>query len=174
MSVVLFGGSRSLTPSPIVAQVVGAHLAAGGQVVTGCAIGADAQVIQCCPSARVFAAFGPGGAGAWLGSAVAQVAAHPGRVTWWAGGPVSVPLRARLIKRSIAALAGCSAAVFFEPGPGSLAVAAQAVKRGLPVFAFQGSTPAPVHGAAGCWQPGRFAGFACWQWQPAGVQPALF
>ena len=55
---------------------------------------------------QVFAAFGPDGAGA-AGSVsaisiVSQVAVNGVPVSWWAGGPASVPLRGRLASRSLA------------------------------------------------------------------------
>lgn len=176
---VYFGGSRSLAPSPLLAQVVRAVLAAGQSVHVGCSAGADQQVIQGCSSsfsqARVFAAFSPSGAGAWSGSAVQAVQAWAragGAVAWLAGGSLAVPLAARLIQRSLAALAGCSAAVFFCPGAGSLAVAAHAIAQGIPVFAFSPAAPAAPRGCAGRWVASSFMGFACWQWQPA--QLSLF
>ena len=180
MSSIYFGGSRSLSPSPLLAQVVGAVLASGAPVHVGCSAGADAQVISCAirsssfQQVHVFAAFGQGGAGACGVSAVSVVqswAQAGGSVSWLAGGSLAVPLAARLIRRSLAALAGCSAAVFFAPGSGSLAVAAHAVAAGVPVFAF-GSMPAAIPGAAGAWSASSFFGFTCWQFQPA--QQALF
>lgn len=174
MASIYFGGSRNLAQSGLLWAVCQQAIATGYQVHVGCCVGADAQVIQACPSAQVFAAFGPGGVGAWACSAVAQVAAHPGQVSWWAGGGPALPLVARLKRRSLAALAGCAAAVFFQPSPGSLAVAAVAAAKGLPVFAFSASAPASLGPCSGCWQPGSFAGFSCWVWQPAATQPALF
>jgi len=178
---VLFGGSRSLPSSLILRQVVSAFLALGGSVAVGCATGADAQVISVALAQRatsqlaVFAAFGSGGSGAWACSAVSVVrsaAVAGAQVTWWAGGQLSLPLRARLACRSRAALAGCAAAVFFEPGPGSLSVAAVAVSRGLPVFAFATAAPALVPGCAGAWVAASFCGFSCWAWSAA--QQPLF
>jgi hypothetical protein len=78
-------------------------------------------------------------------------------------------MRARYLLRSKAAFAGCSAAVFFAPGAGSLAVAREAVKAGIPVFAFwvQAYPPAPIPSTPGQWVRSSFAGFGCWQFQPA-------
>lgn len=187
---VYFGGSRSLASSPLLAQVVAAVLASGESVHVGCSAGADAQVIACAhrsasfQQVRVFAAFGapvpspalvgllfPGSCSVSAVRVVQAWAQAGGSVSWLAGGSLSVPLAARLIRRSLAALAGCSVAVFFTPGSGSLAVAAHAVAAGVPVFAF-GSMPAAIPGAAGSWVPSSFRGFACWQFQPA--QQALF
>lgn len=169
---IYFGGSRHLAP----------HLVSLNQVIqatheiihVGCCMGADQQVIQrALPSSLVvFAAFAQGGAGAWSGSAVQAVkqAAQAGAVVHWlAGGPLSLPLPVRLIRRSVAALVGCSSAVFFCPGPGSLAVAARAV-HSMPVFAFAPSAPIP--GQVGRWVPSQFGGFSCWVWSSA--QAALF
>ena len=180
MSSIYFGGSRSLSPSPLLAQVVGAVLASGAPVHVGCSAGADAQVIACAlrsssfQQVRAFSAFSPSGAGSCSVSAVAQVQALAqagSSVSWLAGGSLAIPLAARLIRRSIAALGGCSAAVFFAPGSGSLAVASHALKAGIPVFAF-GPMPAAIPGAAGCWVSSSFFGFSCWQWSAA--QMSLF
>ena len=181
MSKIYFGGYRSLKSSPIIGQVVSAVLAQGQGVQVGCSAGADALVIQSCirsssfSQVRVFSAFGQSGAGAWSGSAVAvvnQFASLGGQVSWLAGGSLAVPLAGRLIQRSIAGLQGCSSAVFFSPGAGSLAVAGHAVRLGIPCFAF-GSCPAgvPAH-CAGSWVASSFMGFACWAWSPA--QLSLF
>jgi len=174
------GGSRSLAPSPLVSQVVRAVLAQDQAVHVGCAVGADQQVIQAASQAStkrsflvVFAAFAAGGAGAWSGSAVQAVsqAKQAGfLVHFLAGGSLAVPLVARLMRRSQAALAGCSASVFFlaqAASPGSLAVASQAVKSGQPVFAFCPFVPCPPRGCAGRWVAASFLGFPCWVWSPA-------
>lgn len=183
MSSVLFGGSRSLPPSalPLVRAVVGAWLASGGLVSVGCAVGADLLVLSSVPAGlasrlRVFASFSACGAGAWRGSAVAPVlaCARAGvSVSFLAGGSLAVPLIARLMGRSVAALAGCSAAVFFSPGPGSLKVAGVAVARGLPVFAFGACPAGRPRGAAGQWVAASWCGLSCWAWSPAAVQPGL-
>jgi hypothetical protein len=175
MQSVYFGGSRSLSSSPILGQVVSAVLASGSLVHVGCAIGADALVIQSVrPSlfsqVRAFTAFSSSGAGAWSGSAVSVVQAFAsagGSVSWLAGGSLAVPLVARLMARSVAGLAGCSFAVFFQPGVGSLKVAGVAVSRGIPVFAFGSCPSASPRGCAGSWVASSFMGFSCWQWQSA-------
>ena len=185
MSSIHIGGSRSLSPTPIVGQVVRAVLASGQQIHVGCAVGADQAVIQSALSIPgghsflvVFAAFGPGGAGAWAGSAVCSVfmaACAGASVRWLAGGSLAVPLVARLMRRSRAALHGCSASVFFlasPSSPGSLAVAGHAVAAGQPVFAFCLFIPSAPRGCAGRWVAASFLGFPCWSWLPA--QGALF
>jgi len=191
-TVVLFGGSRSLAASwsPSVAAAVGAAVAAGWRVAVGCSAGADAAVLSACPVsalAGVFAAFGPGGSGAASCSSVAGVlaAATAGApVAWWAGGGPAVPLRARLSRRSLAALRICSAAVFFQPGAGSLAVAGAAVAAGVPVWAvgLAGSAaPGAPRGCAGAWRGASLPWpvscclrWAVWAWSPSVAQPALF
>lgn len=181
MSSVYFGGSRSLPRSAVLAQVVSTVLASGQSVHVGCSAGADQQVIQQAlrslsfSQVQVFAAFAQSGAGACGISAVQVVnqwAHYLGQVQWLAGGPLSVPLAARLIMRSVAAFQGCSYAVFFEPGSGSLAVAARAIAAGLSVFAFSQSKPAPLSSCAGQWSQSSFAGVTCWQWRTA--QLSLF
>ncbi len=194
---VYFGGSRSLPSSAVLAQVVGAVVAEGSVIHVGCATGADQQVIKSAlvaPSQlRVFASFGLSGIveqeqsvilgtvhkypfiGYCSASAVHQVmAAHMAgvSVSWWAGGSASVPLAARLIRRSQAAFQGCAEAVFFSPGAGSLAVAGYAVKAGLSVFAFSQSAPAPLAGLRGEWCITWFHGFQCWGWGRLSSNPA--
>jgi hypothetical protein len=182
VSKVYFGGSRSLVSStPLFSLVVGV-LAAGGSVSVGCAAGADALVVSaalrvgCAPRLSVFAVGSSSGAGFWSGSAplasLLAAAAAGARVVWSAGGPASVPFRARLFRRSLAGLAGCSFAVFFSPGAGSLAVAAAAVARGLPVWAVCPAVPAAPAGCCGSWVAcSCLAGFVlpCWAWVPAPV-----
>jgi len=175
---VLLGGSRSLVSSPAVAPVVESLLAAGCSLSVGCSAGADAlalgAVLACGAAARlsVFAAGSAAGAGFWSGSAfaaVSEAAALGARVSWCAGGALSLPLRARLLRRSLAALSGCALAVFFQPGPGSLAVAAAAAARGLPVVAFAPSAPAALASCAGAWSPCSFCGLSAWCWSSAQV-----
>lgn len=181
MQSVYFGGSRSLSSLPIIGQVVSAVLSSGALVHVGCSAGADALVIGALRSSsfsqvRVFSCFSASGAGSWSGSAVSVVqsfASAGGSVSWLAGGSLAVPLRVRLIKRSLAGLAGCSSAVFFSPSSGSLAVAGHAVKAGIPVFCFVGLRGCSVPpsgmpaGCAGSWVASSFHGFACWAWQSA-------
>jgi len=143
-SAVLVGGSRALqhtSPAWVACrQFVRALLVSGGSIHVGCATGADQSVFSSLSgSARVsvFAAFAPSGAGSFSGSAASAVrafAAAGGSVSWLAGGSLAVPLVARLMARSIAALRGCSAAVFFSPGVGSLKVARAALRSGIPVL----------------------------------------
>jgi hypothetical protein len=153
--VVAVAGSRSLPleASALVAAVCRSLVASGRSLVVGCCSGADAAVLGCAvapsgrgvPAARVscLCAFGPGGSGAGPASAVSAVeafAAAGGSVAWWAGGPSSVPLSARLAARTRAVVAQASAGcVVFFASPlsrGSLLAARCAVSRGLPVFAF--------------------------------------
>jgi len=174
-----FGGSRTLHQNQFskVAQVVQASMAAGAAVHVGCAAGADSAVIQAALSDPaklfVFAQFSESGKGSFSGSAVQQVLkaqAADAQVTFLAGGPLSVPFRGRLMRRSIAALAGCSFAVFFLAHPysaGSLAVAAAAATKNIPVYVFpQGFSgqPVPLRSLPGAWRPSTFAGFPCLEW----------
>ena len=82
------------------------------------------------------------------------------------------------MRRSMAALNGCSAAFFFLASPssvGSLAVAAQAVEDRLPVFAFSCGfdlPPAPPRSCFGEWQRTPFFRSVAWFWRP--MQRALF
>jgi len=173
---VYLGGSRHpLSNAHAQAQlhaVVRAVIASGSSVHVGCCMGVDRAVIKAASPSwfshlRVFAQFCQSGAGFLQG--VSNPSVHllpPSIVSFLAGGSLQVPASGRLINRSVAALSGCSAAVFFAPGSGSLAVAAHAVQAKLPVFAF-GSQPAAIPGHAGQWVQSFFHGFACWQWQAA-------
>ena len=173
-------GSRQLPAgrAALVARVAGALVRSGSSLVVGCATGADEAVLSSVPPAlvRCLAAFGPGGAGACPVSAVAQVAAHAasgGQVQWWAGGPASVPLPARLARRTRAVVgAASSGLVVFASSPssrGSMLAARLAVARGLPVVVFPlGFTGSQLPAlGAGQWVPCRQGGVwaAAWQWQ---------
>jgi len=183
--VVAVAGSRALPPAglALVGPVCRSVVASGRSLVVGCAVGADAAVLSAglpVSAVRCFAAFGrgPGFAGAWRGSAAPAVggfAASGGAVSWLAGGPLSLPLRARLASRTSAVVSAASSGcvVFFgSPASRGSALAARlAVGRGLPVFGF----PVGFSGAllpslgAGEWVP--FSGFGVWAsawfWMPS-------
>ncbi len=202
-SLVMLAGSRDLAPGAAnIAAVVSELVADGAHLVTGCATGADAQVIraalaQGAPGAMalsVLAAHGPvapsapashySAPGSWSGSAVAAVAAAQragASVSWWAGGGPDVDLRARLARRSLAAVrlvASSSvgsglvawpsrlpsypfrAGAWPSCGSGTWASVAAAVRMGVPVVVFRvgelvtvplSSWPAPA--AGGSWSP---------------------
>ena len=165
MSSVYMGGSRhpqNINPSQI-AAVVAAVVAAGQYINVGCQFGADQTVIN-----------------SWLhtprpslcGLHVFTVGKNPpaayrpvlgAQITYTAGG-TTAPIKARYLLRSIAAFQGCAVAVFFSPGAGSLAVAREAIKAGLPIFAFSEPPPAPIPSSNGVWCISWFMGFQCWAW----------
>ncbi|WP_456378823.1 hypothetical protein [Thiolapillus sp.] len=175
-------GSRQLPSggAALVGGVARVLVRSGGSLVVGCATGADAAVLNSVPSSLVLclSAFGRGGAGSCRVSAVQQVQAHHaagGAVQWWAGGPASVPLPARLRGRTAAVVAAANSglvAFFGSPASrGSALACRMAAGRGLPVVAF----PLGFHGlqlpvlGAGQWVPcerGRVWSGA-WQWQVA-------
>ena len=190
--VVAVCGTRSLPVSagPLVGQVVRSLLAGGSSLVVGCASGADGFALSSVMSAgavssvSVFAAFGPGGAGA-AGSvsavSVVSAAASAGaNVSWWAGGPSSVPVQARLSARTRAVVGAASSGLVAFLGspssPGSLLACRVALARGLPVFVF----PVGFHGqslpslGAGSWVPVGGSGVwsLAWRWVPG--QGSLF
>lgn len=207
---VMVCGSRALGASarPAVASVVRAALASGSRLVVGCASGADAAALAAAlaagPGAPVslFAAFGQAGAGA-AGRAsnvrgVAAAVAGGLPVSWWAGGPASVPLRARLARRSLAAVRfaarggpGSSLVAFaaalpprpFSSGPfpscgsGSWSSVAAAALLGLPVSVVPVGPLASVSPASLPPLPGGGGGGVWvsasrgWRWSPA---PGLF
>lgn len=169
-----FGGSRSLSSSfaPLVSSVVASVLASGRRLAVGCCRGADQLVLSSVPAASlpavsVFSAFGPGGRGSLAAvsavSVVLAAVAGGASVSWWAGGPASLPLRLRLPSRSqalvrslaVPRLPGSAFVLFLGSGPcfGSLAAARLAVVFGLPVFAFScgRSSPLPPLAGGGVW-----------------------
>ena len=182
-SSVLIGGSRSALPGAVPGSFLHDLIVHSHRLHVGCATGADRQVISfvhsfrpsILPALRVFAAFSQSGAGSFSGSAVSSVqsfAAAGGWVSWLAGGSLSVPLVARLMSRSLAALQGCAAAVFFQPGVGSLKVARAALKQGIPVLVCQQGCPvAPVLAVPPVVV--SWFGMSFWLYQPA-IQSALF
>jgi TRAP-type C4-dicarboxylate transport system permease small subunit len=101
-------------------------------------------------------------------------------VTWWAGGGPSVPLRARLSRRTRAVVAEASAGcmVFFGSpvSRGSLLAAQVAVERELPVVAFPLGFPAVALPAlrAGAWVPVGGAGVWARAWRWVAGQSELF
>ena len=155
----------------------------GVSLRVGCCVGADALAVVSAlawgGAARlsVFAAFGVGGAGACSLSAVQPVAAAVragASVRFLAGGPLSLPLAARLWRRSCAVVRGAGALVLFDPGAGSLAVAGFAVAQALPVVAFAAGAPGSPRGCAGGWVAAHLVGVPCWLWAPLAIQPPLF
>ena len=190
---VCFGGSREL-PScfgAFVGGVVGRVLAAAPRASfsVGCAAGGDALALQslavrgAAPRVSVFCAGDASGAGFWRFSAfsvVQSVVAAGASPVWLAGGPLSAPLRERLVARSRAALVPggvpVSVACWFLFSPvsrGSLAAARAAALAGIPVVVFccgwDSSLLAPLC-AGGSWVPvlgGPFVGG--FVWLPAGV-----
>jgi len=206
MAFVGFVGSRGLSSrwSALVGRVVASVARAGRGVAVGCAVGGDALALRACfsggalrvPAVRVFAAFGPGGAGSWRCSAVrlvSSVARFPsafgwaGRglrvvVSWWAGGGASVPLVARLRARSSALVsfvagsgsgAGLVAFVVGGPSrsPGSWRSVRLAVAAGLPVVVFPCGCSVscfPSLGAGRWVRAGRGVWASGWRWVPAG------
>lgn len=183
---VLFCGSRGLAGagfSALVGRVVASVLASGRAVRVGCCLGADAAVLSAvlqqggASRLSVFSAFGPGGQGACSLSAVSLVASCAAAgvsVRWWAGGGPRVPLRARLVARSVALssspLAGV-VAFFASPGSaGTWLACSRAASAGIRVVAFSvGFVGAPAPLGAGAWVPSGLSGVwsLAWRWVPA-------
>ena len=176
---VLFCGSRSFSSFPVVLGPVSGWLVSGGGVVCGSSAGADARVVRAALAACgasslcVLASFAPSGEGAGSCSSVpsAMSASEAGAsVVWLAGGPLSIPLRARLAARSVAAASLAAGGVVFSAGgllgPGSSLVVFSLISRGCPVWLFSPS-PAPLRGLAGSWLPASFCGFHCFRFAPA-------
>jgi hypothetical protein len=140
------GGSRDLAGPGAVALVdlASCWQSLGRPVGVGCAVGADAFVLDGLVAPRlasVFAACSPSGSGAWAGTALGAVFAAHARgaaVHWLAGGPVALALPARLAARSRAlalASSGCLVALSSRHSPGSLLLAGAVAARRGPVAA---------------------------------------
>lgn len=191
--VVMLCGSRALPPAavPLVARVTSALLGSGSLLVTGCAAGADAAAVSGAVGAggavrlllfAVGSSQGSGFAGRSSAFVGVRSAAKAGAaVRWWSGGPASVPLRARLVRRSLACIQSAAAGgpgsglvafvaqlpprpfaagVWPSCGSGSWASAGAAAQLGLPVVvvpvgALAGlpSHALPVLPGGGCWSP---------------------
>ena len=127
--VVAICGSRSLPGSvgSLVAPVVRSLVSSGRVVAAGCAAGADALVVSAAvqagtaSSVQVFAVGGSWGSGfagrASAFSGVVTAGAAGAGVSWWSGGGASVPLRKRLVSRSLACVGSAGALVAFVAGP---------------------------------------------------------
>lgn len=177
MSNIYFGGSRhpqNINHSQI-AAVVAAVVASGQAVHVGCQAGADQAVIQTAINTfypSLLSVFLVAAHHSQAPSHTMHAAAKGARVTFAAGG-TTAPMKARFLLRSIAAFQGCSTAVFFQPGAGSLAVARECVRSGLSVFAFSQTIPAPIPSTFGNWVSGEFFGFSCYGFYYPN-QPQLF
>jgi len=168
-SIVAVAGSRSLSADQAgqVSEAASSLLESGHRVAVGCCVGADEAVIRAAlanagaSSLNVMCAFGPGGVGACPVSAVsaAETARAAGaRVSWWAGGGASVPLRARLARRTHAVAASAPGGLFVCFGSpesaGSLLACRAAISAGRPVLALPlgfGASALPLPGV-GEWQ----------------------
>ena len=155
MIVIAFVGGRALR-SPLVQRCAGKAAAHGHQVSVGCCVGADAAALEGAAShnpdsVRVFAAFGPDGAGSCSLSntkRVIEFAEHGGLVSWWAGGHKFVPLKARLALRANACVESADLVVAaFQDGPsvGTLRAVYHALDIGLPVAVLPVGTPPPIN-----------------------------
>lgn len=184
--VVAVAGSRALPAggAVLVAEAARALVASGCSLVVGCCRGADAAVLSAVPVSRVrvLCAFGSAGEGAGPASAVGPVLAYAslgGAVAWWAGGGPSVPLFARLARRT-RAVASCASSglVLFPSSPesrGSCLAAELAVARGLPVVVVPlGFSPSllPSLGAGG-WVRANASGVFAGAWRWVSSQRAL-
>lgn len=155
---VYFGGSRHLSPTnsatyALIAPVVKSVIRSGCFVHVGCQSGADQAVIWSAissPSSLRIFAVAPTLASA---PAVIERAHHAGASVTLAAGTTTAIIKAQYLLRSKSAFKSCGQALFFQPGKGSLAVAREAVKAGLSIFAFNsGGEPAIIPSTAGTWQ----------------------
>jgi hypothetical protein len=177
--VVAVAGSRSLPVggAALVAEASQLLAGSGCSLVAGCCRGADAAAFSAVPVShvQVLSAFGPAGEGAGPVSAVAPVLAFSvagGAVAWWAGGGPSVPLFARLARRTRAVVSRASSGlVLFPSSPesrGSWLAADLAVARGLPVVVVPlGFAPSLLPSlGAGRWVCANASGVfgGAWRW----------
>lgn len=165
MKRVYFGGTRHLpltTGNVESLESIVMHCVNNGAVIhTGCQFGADQGVVMVTPplSLVVFAVESQQAAPAHVTHAESLGAT----VRYEAGG-TQAPIKARYLLRSRAAFQGCDTAVFFTPGAGSLAVARDAIKAGLPVYVFSATQPANPPKTRGEWQASSFARRPAWLW----------
>lgn len=191
-----FTGGRSLNAGQLaIAQDIARQAAHVGSVYTGCALGADAAAVAgALPVGGLLHIFAVGtrtGAGFPRGF----VPHHLGGIEttggvilhWSAGGPLTVPLVARLARRSLAmvravALAAGALVAFpvapcpprpFKPGPfpscgsGTWATVAAAARLSVPVFAVCPFAPSAALPVGGAWVQATLLGHACWAFVPA-------
>ena len=198
--VVALCGSRSLAQfvGSAIPRVVGSLVSSGRSLSVGCAAGADAAVVSAAvmagaaDSVRVHAVGGSCGAG-FAGhaselSGVQAARAAGASVVWWSGGPASVPLRSRLVARSLACVSSAAATVAFVSGPpprawsgsglwrscGSgtwSAVAASAIRGSSVVVFAPGAAALPSLPVGGSWVP---AGSGVWSGGWKFVPSSLF
>ncbi len=185
--VVAVAGSRRLPAggAELVAEAARALVASGSSLVVGCCRGADAAAFSAVPVSCVcvLSAFGPAGAGAGPASAVAPVLAFAvagGAVAWWAGGGPSVPLFARLARRTRAVVSSASSGLLLFPSSpesrGSWLAAELAVARGLSVVVVPlGFSPALLPSlGVGRWVRANGCGVFSGAWRWAASQCELF
>jgi hypothetical protein len=156
-------GSRSVVP-PGVASCVRSLVAAGHQVVTGCApAGIDAAVRAAAPGCLVVRAAGrqPWQLAARTRALVAQLAASPGsRLVAWPSAPCP-PV--------------CSPGSSSAGGVGTWLAVALAVSAGVPVLLMLPAGVAAPAWPGGVWAPVAACGpwAAAVTWQPGAVQASL-
>lgn len=192
LSVIGISGARSLNAQQLaVVQHVARQAAQTGIVYTGCAVGADAAAwAGAYKKTHIFAAGNVRGEGfpAKMPPDHLQRAAMADcNITWLAGGPLSLPLVARLARRSLAmvravAKAGGSLVAFpaspcppraFGPGPfpscgsGTWSTVGAAALLGVPVFVVCSARPSADLPVAGVWTPALVFGVAGWAFVPA-------
>lgn len=162
MALVGVVGSRSVAPSGV-APCVRGLVAAGHQLVTGCAAGVDSAVRAAAPGCVVVRAAGPAGwqLAARTRSLVALLAASPGsRLVAWPSG---------------ACPAVCAPGSASAGGAGTWLAVALAVSAGVPVLVVLPAGVAAPAWPGGAWAPAAACGpwAAAVTWQPGAVQPAL-
>lgn len=180
--VVLVGGSRRLSPAGLgVVRVVASLLAcSGSSFVLGCASGADAAFLSALVllfgvQPRRVQVFAAAPFANFKGDGADRVAVQLGvRVVWGAGGGVSVPVRARLAKRSAAAASFASFGVFVVESPsskGSLRTASILARSGCPVrffcVGFEGAPDIPPDRKGEWVSIGSVGSASAWAWKDA-------
>jgi hypothetical protein len=156
---VYLGGSRELEPNhpvySVLRSVTRAVIQSGVPIHVGCQSGADQAVIWSALFAPSFLFVFAVAHTLETTPATVERSFHAGAsLTLSAGNPEQkvASFKARFLLRSKAAAKGCSQAVFFQPGPGSLAVARECIKAHMPVFCFSMGEPAPIPSTTGQWQ----------------------
>lgn len=165
---VAFAGSRDLSREyePIVAEAVSQTIARGHRILSGCATGADEFALRAALErkhrASAFAIGNVNGDGFCRDSSMLFMAFQGQEpdleVHWLAGGPLTVALRTRLVRRTKAIVEAADVLVAFFGSPGSrgtLLSCRMAAERPIPIFAFPcGNFTLPSLHPQGEWVPG--------------------
>ena len=192
MNHVLIAGSRqhltqaqNLTIHAMVKKILPSNI-----IHVGCCSGVDAAVVTAAlampQNLQIYSIADSKGNGYtrnWSNMRGVSTAAGLGAtVHWLAGGTLSVPIRARLKLRSLAALRYCTTAIVYITAynsPGSLAIATAAAKKGIPthlipLYPQHTASTIPTLACHGQWATTNYANTHAYIWQHKKIQATLF